>query len=232
MTTVSDAEDFLARLGSINRGGSASSPRRHKPLFLLVALSRAQHGRPTRMTYQEAAEELTPLLIAYAGTKEGAVYPFWRLRNDQVWEVHGAAGLPTTTQGDVLTSALTDENAGDLPARYADLVQRDPAVAPVGDRYRRRLPPLGRMVARQEAYKLASDLIMYLIVSEYMTDRMRQNLTIEWNKANGLTEDTLGEGETRWHDRSRRVTGLGPGAPHRGLGGELRCRLSRMTAPS
>jgi hypothetical protein len=175
---VSDAEDFLAKLGSINRGGSASSPRRHKPLFLLLALSRAQHGRPTRMTYQEAAEELTPLLIAYAGTKQVAAYPFWRLRNDQVWEVQGAAGLPTTTQGDVPTGSLTDENAGDFPARYADLVQRDlpwRQQASISSR----LPPLGRMVSRQEAYKLASDLITYLIVSEYMTDRMRENLKID-----------------------------------------------------
>lgn len=51
------------------------------------------------------------------------------------------------------------------------------------------LRPDGRMVARGEAYSLASNLIMYLIANEYMDDDMRANLKQDWNKARGNTGD-------------------------------------------
>jgi DNA sulfur modification protein DndB len=41
----------------------------------------------------------------------------------------------------------------------------------------------GRMVARAEAYNLASRLIAYLIGSEYLTDEQRYTLWSEWNLA-------------------------------------------------
>jgi DNA sulfur modification protein DndB len=43
----------------------------------------------------------------------------------------------------------------------------------------------GRMVARNEAYNLAANLLAYLIGAEYMTDEMKSNLWRDWNDARG-----------------------------------------------
>lgn len=42
-----------------------------------------------------------------------------------------------------------------------------------------------KMVARREAQDLAADLVAYLIGDEYMTEEMRHNLWVAWNKARG-----------------------------------------------
>ena len=41
------------------------------------------------------------------------------------------------------------------------------------------------MVARKEAQELAAELVAYLIGDEYMTEEMRHNLWLAWNKARG-----------------------------------------------
>jgi DNA sulfur modification protein DndB len=43
----------------------------------------------------------------------------------------------------------------------------------------------GRMVARKEAYELASRLIAYKIAAEFMSEEAKQRLWEEWNKARG-----------------------------------------------
>jgi DNA sulfur modification protein DndB len=47
----------------------------------------------------------------------------------------------------------------------------------------------GRMVARNEAYNLAADLLAYLIASEYYTTTMRDDLREAWNRARGKETD-------------------------------------------
>lgn len=42
-----------------------------------------------------------------------------------------------------------------------------------------------KMVARKEAQELAAELVAYLIGDEYMTEEMRHNLWVAWNKARG-----------------------------------------------
>jgi DNA sulfur modification protein DndB len=42
-----------------------------------------------------------------------------------------------------------------------------------------------KMVARRDAQDLAADLVAYLIGDEYMTEEMRHNLWVAWNKARG-----------------------------------------------
>lgn len=51
------------------------------------------------------------------------------------------------------------------------------------------LRPDGRMVALQDAYNLASNLIMYLIAGEYMDEDLLANLKKDWNTARGNYED-------------------------------------------
>lgn len=47
----------------------------------------------------------------------------------------------------------------------------------------------GRMVARKEAYELASDLIAYLIAPDYTDESMRRELWENWNRARGRNID-------------------------------------------
>ncbi|MFI7484070.1 DGQHR domain-containing protein [Kocuria sp. M1R5S2] len=47
----------------------------------------------------------------------------------------------------------------------------------------------GRMVARNEAYNLAANLLVHLIAPEYMDEEMKANLHTDWNNARGNTKE-------------------------------------------
>ena len=61
----------------------------HKPLLLLLALAKAQQGFPRLLPWNDIEVELARLLEDFGPTRlsNHPEYPFWHLRNDELWEV-------------------------------------------------------------------------------------------------------------------------------------------------
>lgn len=87
----------------------------HKPLLLLMALARLQRGEGQWVTFAEVEEPFRELMNAFGPPESGrnAHYPFWRLRNDNIWTIPDAAGLAAlqNASGDVPIAALREADA-------------------------------------------------------------------------------------------------------------------------
>ena len=124
------SDEFLRRIAAIRvwRHGDQRAP--HKPLLLLLALGRLSRGKPRLASYtHEIRKPLSRLLDRFGAQRKvvHAEHPFWRLRNDGLWEVPGDESLPTTSSGDVLPSALVENQThGGFPEAVQRLLQRNP----------------------------------------------------------------------------------------------------------
>src|SRR4029077_19467254 len=90
-----DQSELLARIGRLNvwRRGSERAP--HKPLLLLLALSRVAQADACLAEFNEIEETLRRLLIQYGPPRKSVhpEYPFWRLQSDGIWEVEEGKAL-------------------------------------------------------------------------------------------------------------------------------------------
>ena len=105
------------------RAGDQRAP--HKPLLALWAIGRCLAGEPRLAPFAEADRGLTALLRDF-GPHRARVHtehPFWRLRNDGLWEVEGADQVTTTSKGDAHRRSLVEHNnlAGFLETVHAVL---------------------------------------------------------------------------------------------------------------
>ena len=84
--------DRVAGLNVWKRGGRRAP---HKPLLLLIALGRALAGAGRLVLFSDIEEQLTDLLRRYGPPRDSfhPEYPFWRLQNDQLWEIPGGSGF-------------------------------------------------------------------------------------------------------------------------------------------
>lgn len=93
---------ILARFDELNtwRQGSIRAP--HKPLLILYALGRWQHGE-TDFTFKDAESDLAALLREFGPPRKSdhPEQPFWRLQKDGVWTVKAPADLPMKTGDDI-----------------------------------------------------------------------------------------------------------------------------------
>jgi putative restriction endonuclease len=76
------------------RGGERAP---HKPLLLLLTLSRLQCGEERLVPYADIDQPLRRLIETFGPPRRSVhtEYPFWRLQNDGVWEVHAERPLRT-----------------------------------------------------------------------------------------------------------------------------------------
>ena len=122
-------EEFLRKIAGIRVATRDGRRAPHKGLLILLALGRLSQNKPRLASYEKDIRKPLRQLLEEFGpsTEPRPAYPFWRLRNDDLWEVSGADTLPTTSSDDVLSSALIETGAcgGFLePIQY--LLQRDP----------------------------------------------------------------------------------------------------------
>jgi len=99
MTTTLAASvlDKIGHLRVWKRGGQRAP---HKPLLVLLALSRVFHGRPRLATFEELEPPLLRLLEKYCSTpRTQASHPFWRLPSDGLWEIPNSGLLPLRSHG-------------------------------------------------------------------------------------------------------------------------------------
>ena len=92
------------------RAGDQRAP--HKPLLALWAIGRCLAGEPRLAPFAEADLGLTALLRDFDPhrARVHTEHPFWRLRNDGLWEVEGADQVTTTSKGDAHRRSLREHN--------------------------------------------------------------------------------------------------------------------------
>jgi putative restriction endonuclease len=118
--------DFLARLGSINvyKRGEQRAP--HKPLYLLLLLSRLQQKHPRLARFAEIRAKLNDALRLFAPrvANVNAHYPFWRLQNDNLAEVFYQGELIIRKGNDdpTATSLISNGAQGGLRNEDFDLL--------------------------------------------------------------------------------------------------------------
>ena len=92
---------WLELIGKINVNKSGERRAPHKPLLLLIAISRHLDGR-SELSFVEVERTLRPLLNAYAPPVKGnhqPALPYWYLQSDGLWEIADAEKLPRQAGG-------------------------------------------------------------------------------------------------------------------------------------
>lgn len=124
-TTISPIARF-ASLGTWSRG-SERAP--HKPLLVLLALGLFSQGIRT-LPYVQYEQKLIELLREFGPSRRSLhpEYPFWRLRNDGVWEVEAQGEMRTRASNtDVPRTELRAAHAtGHFPVELQNLFSRNP----------------------------------------------------------------------------------------------------------
>lgn len=67
----------------------------HKPLLILLALARLEHGKPRLIDYADLDAPLKRLLTEFGPSSAPGSrhYPFWHLRTDGLWELQGPSEI-------------------------------------------------------------------------------------------------------------------------------------------
>ena len=110
--------DKVKRL-NVNKSGERRAP--HKPLLLLIAISKLLHGQK-EIPFTDVERLLAPLLRVYAPPVKGRhqpELPYWHLQSDTLWEIPGADRLPRQAGGFPRIPALR-ETSGHLAKPIAD----------------------------------------------------------------------------------------------------------------
>ena len=104
----------------------------YKPLLALWAIARCLRGEDRMASYSDVYQALEKLLGRFGPHRKSfhPEYPFWRLRNDGIWEVKGDGPITAGTGGDSHVGSLQEQDAhgGFLPDVY-DVLKTDKALA-------------------------------------------------------------------------------------------------------
>ena len=116
----------LQRLQVFERGERRAP---HKPLLVLVALGHLLHGR-RELDFETVHRSLLPLLVAFAPPVKQShepERPYWHLRSDDIWLVHGADEMPRRRGRFPIIAALRESTAG-LTPDVANALLADPSL--------------------------------------------------------------------------------------------------------
>ena len=117
----------LDRLGIWSKGGTRAP---HKPLLFLLALGRVARGEVRLARYDQEFENQTKELLRCFGPPRRAFHPeqpFWRLRNDDLWEIPEQASVPEDRKGNPSVRAFRQHGVrGGFPEPLQGLLQSDP----------------------------------------------------------------------------------------------------------
>ena len=124
-----NTDQLLYKLSNItvNKRQERRSP--HKPLLILLSVGRQLNGQRHPATWQETEPKLKTLIRDYGlpDSRENAHLPFWRLRNDGIWDIDRPELVRQTSRGDAYTSDLRQhEIRGSLTPEFKDAVDTDP----------------------------------------------------------------------------------------------------------
>lgn len=124
--------DILERFEQLRLWSSNDRRAPHKPLLALWAIGRCLSGADQMAPFSLVDRELGKLLGAFGPHRKAAhtEYPFWRMRNDGVWQLDRPEQVTTTKSGDAHKSSLLDSDIrGGLLADDYAAFQANPDVA-------------------------------------------------------------------------------------------------------
>ena len=127
-------EDIQQRFRSLNVWSQGDKRALHKPLLVLWSIRRCLLGQPRFAPFEVVEKEFTELWRELGPYRESgkirAQYPFWRMQNDDIWEIDRPELVGTTSQGDALVEDLKDHQiCGGLKEEDYRFLQRNPDVA-------------------------------------------------------------------------------------------------------
>ena len=105
-------EEIIQRFETLNVWRRDGKRALHKPLLVLYAIGRMLRDGIRLIPYHEIEADLGRLLQQFAPkrSRQGTQFPFWRLQNDEVWEVTHADMIGLTASGDALVCDLRHHN--------------------------------------------------------------------------------------------------------------------------
>lgn len=127
-----DRETLLEKFTNLRQWNRGAERAPHKPLLIIYAIGKLLRGEGRLTPFAEADVDVGKLLREFGGrqSKQGIQYPFWRLRNDSIWEVTDAALMSPNSSGDVKKSELINLNvAGGFHEAIAEQLQNDSSLA-------------------------------------------------------------------------------------------------------
>ena len=127
-----DRETLLEKFTNLRQWNRGAERAPHKPLLIIYAIGKLLRGEGRLTPFAEADVDVGKLLREFGGrqSKQGTQYPFWRLRNDSIWEVTDAALMSPNSSGDVRKSELLNLNvAGGFHEAIAEQLQNDSSLA-------------------------------------------------------------------------------------------------------
>ena len=107
-------DDLLNRVQTIRVYSRHGRRSPHKPLLLLLSIGRHLNGYERLTAFGKIEGDLNRLIGRFGlpDSKENAYLPFWRLRNDGLWQIDRPERVRTTTRGDAYISDLREHNIG------------------------------------------------------------------------------------------------------------------------
>jgi putative restriction endonuclease len=131
------AIEVLNAFENIRRAQRAGVYAPHKPLLILLALARVQHGEP-RLVEFAAVDDLLKQLLAEFGPSSAAKsrhYPFWHLATDgngALWELSGPRAILNRSAGATpnLTELREHHVRGGFPQDIDDALRNVPGLLP------------------------------------------------------------------------------------------------------
>lgn len=125
-------ESILQKFENLNLWKRGEERAYHKPLLVLYAMGKLLRGEGRLIPYAAIDEDLGKLLMEFGPRQShsGTQFPFWRLRNDRVWEVSDADKIGQTASGDALKGDLVHYGvSGGFPKAIAEQLRNDPKLA-------------------------------------------------------------------------------------------------------
>ena len=113
VNAVMNADELRARFAELQVWEKKGQRAPNKPLLTLWAIGRCLRGEERMAPYRDAEQALTRLLARFGRPRKRVhpEFPFWRLRNDGVWEVRGTGHITEGPGGDVHVNSLRREDA-------------------------------------------------------------------------------------------------------------------------
>ena len=109
---IASTETLLAKFETLRIWSAGEQRAPYKLLLALWAIGRCLTGEPRLASYQDADRALRALLRDF-GPHRARIHtepPFWRLRNDGVWEVEREDRVTVTSSGDAHRNSLLEHD--------------------------------------------------------------------------------------------------------------------------
>ena len=112
---IASREDLFTKFETLRIWSADEQRAPYKPLLALWAIGRCLTGEPRLASYQDADRALRALraLLRDFGPHRAKIHtehPFWRMRNDGVWDVARAGLVTVTSSGDARRKSLLEHD--------------------------------------------------------------------------------------------------------------------------